>query len=350
MSQPIAADAALQRAMKATPQAAERQLRRLDGGALMLVAYMRCSLSTMLLLMFAVSAGGCSRGGDNGGAADQRLFVTAPADHTIAVYANGASGSAAPLQLIKEAATDRPVAAAVDLVGGLFVANANGNVRVFMPKPTGEYDFLKSFEGPNTRIAHPVAIAVSPAGSFYVADAGDGHGRVEWFSGGASGDIYVDRVIEGPRSGITTPSGLAVDGSQRAFVADRSSHRVLVFAADANGDAAPVGVIDGLQAPSQVAVDDALNVYVADDADSSVVVFSNNGPASWSRTATITSDALKRPAGVAVDQDGRIAVAAADGILFFPGNANGRVAPALSLAAPAPTQPAGICFSSTANP
>src|SRR5271163_891165 len=116
----------------------------------MLAAYMRRSLSPALWLTLALVGAGCSRGGDNGGPANQWLFVTAPADHAIAVYANGASGQAAPLEVIIEAATDRPIAAAVDLVGDLFVANANGNVRVFTHKPGAKYELLKTFEGPNT--------------------------------------------------------------------------------------------------------------------------------------------------------------------------------------------------------
>ncbi|MGH7878027.1 MAG: hypothetical protein ACREQD_00870 [Candidatus Binataceae bacterium] len=310
----------------------------------MLAAYARRLFSPGLLVVLVLAAGGCSREHSDQAVAPQRLFVTAPADHSIAVYENGASGRAAPLEVIKEPATDRPVAVGVDLAGEAFVANANGNVRVFIHRPGGKYELLKSFEGPNTRIAHPTALAVNPAGSFYLADAADGHGRVEWFSGGASGDIYVDRVIEGPRSGIKTPSGLAIDGAQRAFVTDRSTNRLLVFAADASGDAAPLAVIGGLQAPGQVAVDDLLNVYVAEAADNSIAVFGNTGPESWSRAATITSDALKNPTGLAIDLSGRIAVGAAGGILFFPNAAHGKVDPALSLTGPTPMQPAGICI------
>src|SRR2546421_250968 len=73
--------------------------------------------------------------------------------------------------------------------------------------------------------------------------------RVEWFPAGQNGNIYPNRVLAGPHTGITSPRGLALDGSGRLFVADQLSSRVLVFDADANGDAAPVITLTGFKSP-----------------------------------------------------------------------------------------------------
>jgi serine/threonine-protein kinase len=289
-------------------------------------------------------APGCSRDQNDQSPTERRLFVTAPETRTIAVYNEGSNGQATPLDVIKETAPDRPVAVAVDLVGSAFVANANGNVRVFSSGPDGKYHLLKSFEGPNTRMVHPVAIAVNTVGSFYVADLADGHGRVEWFSGGASEDIPVDKVLEGPRTGINEPSGVAIDGAGRAFIADRTSNRVLVFDANASGDAAPLVAIDGLHAPGHIAVDDVLNMYVANTGDNSIAIFDNNGPETWSLSATITSESIKSPSGIAFDGAGQIAVGAIGGVWFFPANTHGRIDPVSSLRGSSPFNPAGICI------
>jgi DNA-binding beta-propeller fold protein YncE len=294
------------------------------------------------ILSLILSAAGCSRDHDDQPAAQQRLFVTVPEAGTIAVYRDGATGHATPLDVIKEAPPDRPVAVAVDVAGSALVANSNGNVRVYSIGPDGKYRLLKSFEGPNTRMVHPAAIAANAVGSFYVADLADGHGRVEWFSGGASGDIPVDKVLEGPRTGISVPSGVAIDGAGRAFVADRMSDRVLVFDANASGDAAPLTVIEGLHAPEHVLVDDVLNVYVSNSGDNSIAVFGDNGPKNWSLSATITSDSLRRPSGIALDAGGEMAVGASGGVWFFPSAAHGRVDPLRRLEGASPMNPGGI--------
>lgn len=296
-----------------------------------------------LTLTLLLSIAGCSRNRNQESGPQQRLFVTEPEKHRVAVYQFGATGDAAPLDVIQETAPDRPVAVAVDLAGSAFVANANGNVRVFTLDPnSGKFHLLKSFEGPNTRMVNPVGIAVNAVGSFYVADLAEGHGRIEWFSGGASEDIPVDKVIEGPRTGIVEPSGVAIDGSGRAFVGDRTSNRVLVFDANASGDTAPLVTIDGLRAPSQIAVDDVLNVYVANAGDNSIAVFSNTGPESWSLSASITNGSIKQPAGVAFDATGRIAVSAPGGVWFFPADAHGRVDLVNNLQDDSPLNPGGI--------
>jgi DNA-binding beta-propeller fold protein YncE len=184
------------------------------------------------------------------------------------------------------------------------------------------------------------------AGSFYVADAGaaPGKGRLEWFAGGLNGNIQPNRVISGPHTGIGTPRGVALDASGRAFVTDQASNKVLVFDSDANGDAAPIAVMTGLHSPRRVFVDQLLDVYVTNKADNSVSVFTSSGPESWSFSTRITSAAMRYPAGVSGDAQGRIAVAQVGGILFFAPNAQGVADPVAELRGPSVMNPAGICI------
>jgi DNA-binding beta-propeller fold protein YncE len=297
------------------------------------------ALMTLAVLLVA----GCTRH-ENATAATGKLFVTVPERRQLVIYEGDAAGSATPLQVITEDAPDQPVAVAMDFVGEAFVANANGNIRVYAPHEGKQYKLFKNYAGSNTRLQHPTAIAVNAAGSFFVADAGSGVGRLEWFSGGANGNLVPDRVIEGVDTGINDPRGVALDGSGRVFVADRTLNQVLVFAADANGDATPIARLGGLHAPGHLAVDDVMNVYVANEADNSLAVFGSSGPESWTLGATITSKALSQPTGVATDAAGEIAAGAIDGVLFFAGTAQGNADPIRMVTASDPLHPGGICI------
>jgi serine/threonine-protein kinase len=299
-------------------------------------ASMRCAA----LFALALLSSGCSH--PNGESA-QKLFVTIPASRQLIIYKANAEGPAAPLQVITENPSDKPVDVSVDAEGEAFVANENANVRVYAPSGQ-KYALFKNYEGSNTRLQHPTAIAVNLAGSFFVADTGEGQGRLEWFSGGANGNLVPDRVVEGTETGINDPRGVAIDGSGRFFVADRTSNRVLVFDANAEGDARPIARLDGLHSPGRLAVDDVLDVYVANEGDNSISVFTSTGPESWSLGTTISNKALSRPSGVSIDATGEIAAGAGGGVLFFAPNAQGNAEPVRTLTSSDPLKPGGICI------
>ncbi|HZP44544.1 MAG TPA: hypothetical protein VFB15_02735 [Candidatus Binataceae bacterium] len=275
---------------------------------------------TVLLLIIAA---GCNS--DQGSAANaQRLLVAMDDPPTVAIYRAAAETGTLPLATISETAPDSPAGIGIDAAGEVFIANRNGNVRVFAADPQGNYELVRSYAGPHTRIEQPTAIAVNFAGSFYVADRGNGHGRVEWFSGGATNDIYPDKVLEGAHTRITTPSGIALDGSGRAFVANQASNEVLVFDPMAEGDVAPLTVLGGLRAPGHLVVDDMLNVYVINTADDSVAIFESVGPQSWRLKRVLAPPSLRQAAGVAIDDAGEIAIGALGGVRFFSADADPR--------------------------
>ena len=292
------------------------------------------------LLLLAVTAG-CSHGQQS--ALGQYLYTAIPETGQIVVYPLTGSGAGPGLAAIKENPPDKPIDVSVDPSGEVFVVNENGNIRSYSGR-NFHYELMHILEGPHTRIQHPTSIVAKFDGTFYVADAGNAadQPRVEWFTAGQNGNVFPNRVVSGPHTGITSPRGLAVDGSGRLFVADQATNSVLVFKADAEEDAAPVAVLRGLRSPDHVFVDQLLNLYVSNKRDNSIEVFITTGPQSWSRSATITSPEMRQPAGIAVDETGRIAVAATGGILFFPPNSNGEVEPASDLRERSPMNPAGI--------
>lgn len=296
----------------------------------------------VLLSAFLAAIAGCShrtRG------PVQSLYVTVPETGEIAVYPVSATGERRPLNTIRENPPDKPVDVSIDGSGVVFVANENGNVRAY-DRHNGHYLLVHTLAGSHTGIEHPVGIAVDLAGSFYVADdgAGPGKGRLEWFAGGLNGNIGPTRAISGPHTEITMPGGVATDASGRVFLIDQASNKVLVFAADANGDAAPVAVLTGLHSPERVFVDSVLNVYVTNKADNSIGVFTSSGPESWTFSNRIVSTAMHAPDGISSDAKGRLAVGQIGGILFFPSGANGNIEPSAELRGPAAMNPAGICI------
>jgi DNA-binding beta-propeller fold protein YncE len=297
-------------------------------------------ISGAYVLLLAVTVG-CSHGQQS--ASGQYLYATIPETGLITVYPLTGSGAGSPLATIKENPPDKPIDVSVDLLGEVFVANENGNIRAYGGR-NFHYELIHTLEGQHTRIEHPTSIVANIDGTFYIADAGSAADkpRVEWFSAGQNGNVFPNRVISGPHTGITAPRGLALDGSGRLFVADQATNKVLVFKPDASDDAAPVVVLPGLRSPDHVFVDQLLNIYVSNKGDNSIEVFMTTGPESWSHSATITSRELHQPAGVAADQSGRIVVAATGGILFFAPDSNGQVEPASDLRGQSPMNPAGI--------
>jgi serine/threonine protein kinase, bacterial len=299
----------------------------------------RLILDACLLLMAPMAA--CSHRPPS--ASDQHLYATVPEPGLIAIYPVTASGADQPLATIKENPPDKPVDVAVDLRGEVFVANENGNIRIYGGQ-SFHYVVIHTIEGPHTRIQHPTAIMANLDGTYYIADAGSAEDppRIEWFAAGQNGNVFPNRVISGPHTGITSPRGLALDGSGRLYVADQTTNKVLIFDPNAQGDAAPLAVLTGLHSPEHLFVDQLLNIYVTNKGDDKIKVFISTGPQSWSPSATISSADMRAPSGVAADQAGRIAVATTGGILFFDAGANGQVSPASVLRGKTPMNPAGI--------
>jgi serine/threonine protein kinase, bacterial len=273
----------------------------------------------------------------------QKMWLTIPDKRTIAIFPVDISEAPKPIARVVEDPPDQPVDVSTDFSQEIFVANVNGNVKAYSGH-NDVYIRIHLIEGPNTRIVHPQAIAVDKVGSFYVADTGEGpgHARIEWFAGGMNGDVSPNRVLSGPQTQIVNPAGLATDGSGRLYVADQGANKVLVFAADADGDASPVAMIGGFHSPQRLFVDQFLTVFVTNKADNSVSVVENEGPENWNSGTTFTSDTLRDPAGIITDAGGRIAVAGRGGVIFFAANSSGPAQPVAILSLGSDLNPMGL--------
>ncbi len=303
--------------------------------------YSRVAL-VILALGLTVTAAACSHPPAPVGP-HQLLFVTLPDTRSVAIFAAGTSGDADPLGTIHESAPDTPVDSSVNLRGEVFVANRNGSIKIFAGRDYN-YQLVRSIAGPHTQLLHPSSMAVDPMGDIYLADRGAAPtpAKIIWLPAGLNGNVFPDRVVTGPHTGLTSPTGIAIDASEEVFVADHDSGKILVFSADARGDAPPIATIGGFNGPQRVFVDQDLNLYVSSDGDSSIAVLAPDGPLRWTRTATITSATMTSPRGVAADNSGQIAVAVNGAILYFAAGANGPSTPLMELQGPAAMNPTGL--------
>ena len=270
-----------------------------------------------------------------------------------------------------------------------------GSVTIYRSGSNGDVAPIARIAGPKTGLKSAEGVAVDSHGYIYVANEDrteKDSDSITVYSPGSTGDSVPVRVISGPATKLASPGGIAVDSSGNIFVtslnlAERSwgSVAILVYAPGSTGNVAPMTSIDGDCA--KIAVTGAIalgngNVYVTNPnvpGPQSVVVFSQRSlgtqanPIIWgpilgfleysvithvvfwddpysSRTtvapgpqclmpiSNIVGDKTKinGAAGIAVDPDGNIYVtnSDSDSIGVFPPDANGDVAPSLTIESP----------------
>ena len=147
----------------------------------------------------------------------------------------------------------------------------------------------------------PQAIAVSPGGDVYVANAGNGTVSVL-----APGSLVPIATLTGTTQyPLDSPSALAFDAEGDLYVANSGTTTVSVFSAVALASGASTiastSTLGGLDAPDDLAVDANGNLYVLNDGN--VVEFAaGSGPANPPLTG------LSNPSALAVDASGDLYV------------------------------------------
>ncbi len=141
--------------------------------------------------------------------------------------------------------------------------------------------------GPHTSLCDPVAVARGPRGEVYVLNHAPrpwyvigrvapkpGTYWVNWvtvYDPAARGDAAPIRTLHIPTDGFSDPTSLAVDRDGYLYIGSGMSHpfdagSVTVFAANAEGNVAPVRVLSGptsgVREPTALAVDRRGQVYV----------------------------------------------------------------------------------------
>ena len=240
-----------------------------------------------------------------------------------------------------------PSGVAIDGAGRIFFADsANHRIRrieldgsVTTIAGTGELGYSGD-GGPATsaELASPAAVAVDGEGRVFVADTDndcireiDLDGTITTIAGspgvaGFSGDGGAAILAQ-----LSGPEGVAVDGLGRVFVADTGNNRIRRIAIDGtiatiagtatagyNGDARAATSAE-LAGPAGVAIDDQGRVLVADtgnarvrriDGTGTISTVAGNGSAGYGGDGgPATSAMLAAPVAVAVEPSGRIAIA-----------------------------------------
>lgn len=239
---------------------------------------------------------------------------------------------------------DTPMGLATGTDGSIYVADSrNHRVRVFnvggvMRTIAGTG--VEGFSGDGavaTRctLRRPVALALGPDGSLYVADALDNRVRridPKGIVTTVAGDGEQGSSAEGGAANaahLDAPSGLAFDSVGRLLIADRRNHRIRRMNADGSLETiAGNGALDGtigasslqssLRMPRGVAVDANGNLYLADsgtsrilkaDPSGSLTIFAGSGEQRGAALDGAARDvALNLPHVLAAKSDGTIAL------------------------------------------
>src|SRR5271170_6941326 len=110
----------------------------------------RLRLKQLLIAFTASCAMACSHGSS---APPQLVFASLQEQHAIMIFRVTAGTGATPLATIKEAPADIPIDVGVDLLGEVFVANQNGNIKVYDGR-NYDYQLIREVNGPHTTLRH----------------------------------------------------------------------------------------------------------------------------------------------------------------------------------------------------
>lgn len=138
------------------------------------------------------------------------------------------------------------------------------------------------------------------------------------FRGGANGQEAPIRVIQGPKTQLDGPDRMDVDTKHREiFVPDGNS--VFVYPLDANGDTAPIRVITGpdtMLAAQSLAVDPLNNLLAVTGRDKSLLIFDRtaNGNVKPLRVIKGPKTQIDRINQMAIYPEGKLLVVAMPGM------------------------------------
>ena len=187
------------------------------------------------------------------------------------LYVGAANGTGSAIEVFKPHANScaRPIRAisepasgiAIDRNDFLYVANeAGATVDLFAP---GTSTPGARIGGATTGLVEPVSVALDAARNVYVFDFDKQ--AISEFAAGATGNVAPIRLISGSNTGFSVlpppfssfAEGLAVSRqSGQIFVANPSTNALLIFAANANGNIAPIRTIAG----NATGLSDPLNI------------------------------------------------------------------------------------------
>lgn len=242
---------------------------------------------------------------------------TNQAGSRIAVYAAGASGTAAPARTITSGLnaliSTGIFSMAVDTANNLYVATdivvgtgpAGRIYEGIAIYPAGTNTASRVIAGDATGILNPTQIAVDSANNVYVASTGiQAAGSIQVFGPTASGNVAPIRTIAGDATTIYNTRGIAVDATGDIFVSTITlapqngpylggTPSIVEFAPTANGNVAPTRIISGaaagLETVGNLRLDSSGNIYAL--GGPGVLKFAPGATGNVAPESTVTSTA-----------------------------------------------------------
>jgi hypothetical protein len=227
------------------------------------------------------------------------------------------------------------------LVAGklLYVPNqAANNILIFAAGASGNATPTATIAGGNTGLDFPYGVAHDGAGNIYATNSGSsglGSSSITVYAAGANGDAAPIATIRGSNTGLNYPLGIALDGAGNIYVANFGASNILIFAAGASGNATPTAAIPiaGGNTAVGIAVDGAGNIYVTNFGGNSITVYAAG--ASGNATQIVGNNTgLSDPYGIALDGAGNIYVANPGNlsITVYAAGASGNATPIATIA------------------
>ncbi len=201
--------------------------------------------------------------------ASGKIYAANDQGSTILIFPKGANGNVAPQTLggskvpIQE--TD---GVAIDSHGEIYVSDYKANaIYVFAAGANGNTAPIRTIAGTKTLLNEPVGMSFDSKGNLYVANPYNFRLPIEEFTKGADGNVAPIVVIRGKQTKIVHDFGnVSVDKHDRIVVACEDS--ILVFALGANGNVKPQTIIEGaatkINNAYSLGTDADSNIYAAD--------------------------------------------------------------------------------------
>jgi len=156
----------------------------------------------------------------------------------------------------------------------------------------------------------------------------------------SGGSVTPAKTLIGAATLLSSPMGIAIDSSNKMYVTNETGKEVLIFAAGASGNTAPVATITGSNTGFStyiegIAVDSSANVYVADYSNSRIAIWSAGTTGNVAPTSTISGAAtgLSNPRGLMIDPSGNIYVTnnGASTITIYSAGSTGNASPSATI-------------------
>ena len=261
------------------------------------------------------------------------LFVANACTAAVTAYPAASNGDVSPLPPVPTGLA-APAFVAIDASGNIYVTNrCNGTITIYAKGSSGDAAPIAIIGGSNTGLTGTGGIALrgialDSSGNIYVVNGES----VFVYAAGSNGNVAPIATISGGNTGLTGPTGIALDSRGNIYVADQAFGRphvgaVLVYAAGANGNVAPVATISGsytdLEYPYGIALDSSGDIYVADNTYGLVLIYPplgsstgllNEGPL----TIGGSNSGMTAPTGIALDSSGNIYVTSGSVVFVFP--------------------------------